>query len=360
MRRNDKNTESRGQGIVSKKKHKRMTRSERTARSLLMLAVSLCALWGAWNILAPKPAAAVNAPPATVARTETEAVDTAEPAGDTEKPTTETAEPAEEVDQTYLRKKDCWTFLIVGMDKSGGNTDSLMLVTYDVANQSVSVGSIARDTRVDVERSLKKINAAYAEGKMDELMREVSLTFGVPIDYYLRVRLNGFVKLVNAVDGVDYSVPCSMNYDDPYQDLSIHYRKGMQHLNGQQALEVCRFRQNNDGSGYGDGGRQQTQRAVLTLVMKKMLANPGKFNKYAEIAAEALDTNLTVGNIIWFATKAIGFDTANLNTMSMPCEWISPYMYLDPDATLEMVNDYFNPYVLPRTAEQLDIITRKK
>ena len=358
MRRIKKNTESRGQGIVNRKKHNGMTRSERTARSLLLLAVTLCALWGAWNILAPKPAAAVNAPPATVARTET--VDAAEPAGETEQPTAETSEPAEEVDQTYRRKKDCWTFLIVGMDKSGGNTDSLMLVTYDVANQSVSVGSIARDTRVDVSRKLKKINAAYAEGEMDELMREVSLTFGVPIDYYLRVRINGFVKLVDAVGGVDFDVPCSMNYDDPYQDLSIHYRKGMQHLSGRQALEVCRFRQNNGGGGYGDEGRQETQRAVLTLVMKKMLANPGKFNQYAEIAAEALDTNLTVGNIIWFATKALGFDTENLNTMSMPCEWISPYMYLDPDATLEMVNEYFNPYVLPRTAEQLDIITRKK
>ena len=335
-----------------------MTRSERATRSLLTLAITLCALWGAWNILAPKPAVAMNAPSVSTTTLNVEPGDgetAAEASGEQQ-----TAEQQKEVDQTYLRKKDCWTFLIVGMDKNGGNTDSLMLVTYDVANQSVSVGSIARDTRVDVSRSLKKINAAYAEGKMDELMREVSLTFGVPIDYYLRVRLSGFVKLVNAVDGVDFSVPCSMNYDDPYQDLSIHYRKGMQHLNGQQALEVCRFRQNNDGSGYGDEGRQQTQRAVLTLVMKKMLANPGKFSKYAEIAAETLDTNLSVGNIVWFATKALGFDTANLHTMSMPCEWISPYMYLDPAATLEMVNEYFNPYVLPRTEEQLDIITRKK
>ncbi len=43
----------------------------------------------------------------------------------------------------------------------------------------------------------------------------------------------------------------------------------------------------------------------------------------------------------------------------MPCEWINPYMYLDPDETLAMINEYFNPYTTPRTAEQLDIITRK-
>ena len=344
----------------SKKKKNRMTRAERLARSLLSLAVTLCALWGTWHIVAEKPAIADNSPPIPI-RTETPAQiaeTAAETAADTEQQQQQTEQ--QQSDPTYQRKKDCWTFLIVGMDKGGGNTDSLMLVTYDVANQNVSVGSIARDTRVDVSRSLKKINAAYADGGVDELLREVSLTFGVPVDYYLRVYLNGFVRLVNAVDGVDFAVPCSMNYDDPYQNLSIHYRKGMQHLNGQQALEVCRFRQNNDGSGYGDGGRQQTQRAVLTLVMKKMLANPGKFSQYAEIAADALDTNLSTGNIIWFATKALGFDTEELDAMSMPCEWISPYMYLDPDATLEMVNEFFNPYVLPRTAEQLDVITRNR
>lgn len=334
-----------------------MSRGERTLRTLLTLLMTVGALWGAWNIMAPKPAVAVSMPSApapTPVRTE-------QPdAPETPSVVSDVIPAPQEADRTYERKKDFWTFLIVGMDKGGGNTDSLMLVTYDVANQSVSVGSIARDTRVDVERKLKKINAAYAEGKMDELVREVSLTFGVPIDYYLRVNLNGFVRLVNAVDGVDFEVPCSMNYDDPYQDLSIHYRKGMQHLNGRQALEVCRFRQNNDGSGYGDGGRQQTQRGVLTQVMKKVLANPGKLNEYAEIASDTLDTNLTFGNIIWFMSKALSFDTQNLNTMSMPCEWISPYMYLDPAETLEMVNEYFNPFVLPRTAEQLDVITRKK
>lgn len=333
-----------------KNKYNGMTRGERRVRSLLVLLIMAGTLWGTWNILAPKPAAAKDAPPVAVhlGGGTTVAVGTGE------------AVVEEPPDETYKRRKDCWTFLVVGMDKGGGNTDSLMLVTYDVAKQTVGVGSIARDTRVDVDRKLKKINAAYAFEGMDGLLEEVSKTFGVPIDYYLRVNVKGFVRLVNTVGGVDFKVPCNMNYDDPYQDLSIHYNKGMQHLNGQQALEVCRFRQNNDGSGYGDGGRQETQRGILMQVMKKMLANPGKLSEYAEIAADTLDTNLSVGNIVWFASKAVGLDTENLHMMSMPCEWINPYMYLDPDATLEMVNEYFNPYVLPRTAEQLDIITRKK
>ena len=63
----------------------------------------------------------------------------------------------------------------------------------------------------------------------------------------------------------------------------------------------------------------------------------------------------------WFAERAVSFDMdreGSLNTMMMPAAWRNPYMYLDPDATLEMVNEYFNPYGLPRTAEQLDIVGR--
>ncbi len=334
---------------MSKQKKSNLTRAQRTCRSLLILMMSLASLWGLWQIVITKPAMADDRPENPGRTT------------GTDKPSAQTVEKTDtqKEDGPYQRRENCWTFLLVGMDRSGGNTDSLMLVTYDVDAQSVSVGSIARDTRVDVERKLKKINAAYAmNGGIDGLIEEVSKTFGVPVDYYFRVNLNGFVRLVNAVDGVDFEVPCSMNYDDPEQNLSIHYSKGMQHLNGQQALEVCRFRQNNGGAGYGDEGRQQTQRALLTAVMKKALSKPEKIGEYAQIAAENLDTNLPLNNLVWFATKALSFNTENLHTMSMPCHWINPYMYLDPVETLRVINEFFNPYTTPRTADQLDIITR--
>ena len=336
---------------MAKKKKNRTTPGERLCRTLLTLLMCAGALWGVWHLLVQKPQIADAPPTASSAPARQESASQSGGKADA---------AAEDEPGAYKRKDSCWTFLLIGMDRGGGNTDSLMLVTYDVANQTVSVGSIARDTRVDTDRKLKKINAAYAmNGGVDGVKEEVSRTFGVPIDYYFRVNLRGFTRLVDAVGGIDFNVPCYRDYDDPEQDLAIHYSKGMRHLNGQQALEVCRFRQNNDGSGYGDGGRQQTQRAVLTEVLKKALANPGKLNEYVSIAKDNLDTDLDPGNMAWFATKALAFDTQNLHAMSMPCEWINPYMYLDPEETLAMVNEYFNPYVLPRTAEQLDIITRR-
>lgn len=336
--------------MAKKKKKSGATRAERLCRTLLIMLMSVSALWGVWRILVPKPAHAEDDLSGVAAPER----------GGASAPLDAEGQDGD-ADNPYKRRDNCWTFLLIGMDRGGGNTDSLMLAMYDVDAQSVSVASIARDTRVDVERKLKKINAAYAlAGGVDGLKEEVTKTFGVPVDYYLRVNIRGFIRLVNAVDGVDFEIPCYMDYDDPEQDLSIHYSKGMRHLNGQQALEVCRFRQNNDGSGYGDEGRQTTQRGVLTAVLKKALAHPEKLSEYLNIASENLETDLKLSELAWFATKALSFNTENLHTMSMPCQWINPYMYLLPEETLAMVNEYLNPYTTPRTAEMLDIITRNK
>ena len=76
-----------------------------------------------------------------------------------------------------------------------------------------------------------------------------------------------------------------------------------------------------------------------------------------EIIAEYVETDLSVTDMMWFASQALYFDMENLNTMTLPAEWHSPYMYLDPEATLEMVNQYLNPYTTDRTADELDIPT---
>ena len=59
-------------------------------------------------------------------------------------------------------------------------------------------------------------------------------------DNYAVVDLKAFIQLVDVIGGVDYNVPCDMDYDAPDQDLHIHYSAGMQHLTGQQAMEVFR------------------------------------------------------------------------------------------------------------------------
>ena len=295
-------------------------------RVITVISVIIVVTYVAWLLLVPKPGMAEELEPAQPNRAE----DTADPAPD--------ASPD-------ARKDDCWTFLLIGTDRVGA--------------QTVSVASIPRDTKVDADRRVKKINSAYAYGGMDGLKQEIYQTFGLPVDYYIKVDVQAFVALVDEVDGIDFYVPCDMDYDDPWQDLSIHYKEGMQHLSGQQALEVCRFRHNNDMTGYSDTGRMETQRGVLTAVAQKVISwgSLARINGYLEIIAEYVETDLSLTDMMWFASQAIYFDMDGLNTMTMPAEWHSPYMYLDPEETLEMVNTYLNPYEEPRTAEQLNIPT---
>ena len=312
-------------------------------RLIVVISAVIVATYLAWILLVPKPAMAENVPPINT--------DTVDPSN--------TEQGSQEID-LYQRKDKVWTFLLVGKDKVGANTDSLMYLTYDVENQQVNVASIPRDTKVDADRRVKKINGAFAQGGMDQLKQEVSHTLGIPIDFYIKVDVNAFIALVDAVDGVEFYVPCDMDYDDPWQDLAIHYKEGMQTLNGEQALEVCRFRHNNDMSGYSDTGRMETQRNLLTAVAKKVLSwgNVTRINEFVGIVADNVDTDLTLTDMMWFASQALSFDMEGLNTMSLPAQWDSPYMYLDPAETLAMVNQYLNPYTTDRTADQLNIVTQ--
>ena len=118
------------------------------------------------------------------------------------------------------------------------------------------------------------------------------------MDYTVLVDLRAFEALVDAVGGVDFYIPIDMDYEDPYQDLSIHFSKGMRHLNGAEALKVVRCR---NGYASQDIGRMQTQQDFLKAVAQKMLtpASLTRLDDYCKIFVEYVDTDLNVGNLVW-------------------------------------------------------------
>ena len=134
------------------------------------------------------------------------------------------------------RREGTYTFLLAASDQSSGNADTIMVATYDVPNAKVGVVSIPRDSLVD--RKTPKINAAYlGKDGASTLKSVVADLVGFPIDYYITVDISAFKALVNAVDGVDFYIPCDMDYDDPTQDLHIHVDKGEQKLDGYRERE---------------------------------------------------------------------------------------------------------------------------
>ncbi len=92
----------------------------------------------------------------------------------------------------------------------------------------------------------------------------VSDLVGYPIDFYINIDLDGFVELVDAVGGVDFNVPIDMEYEDFTQDLYISFEAGMRHLDGQAAMEVCRFPEEQRRHQVSFGGTSSAARRCAT------------------------------------------------------------------------------------------------
>lgn len=271
-----------------------------------------------------------------------------------------TDEEVEALRSHYERKPGFYTILVSGVDDGNGGSDTNILVAVDAENDYIYGVSIPRDTKASINGKNHKINFAYNSGGMELMAQTVSAQLGIPVDYTVLVNLKGFQALVDTIGGVDFYIPVNMDYDDPYQNLSIHFSKGMRHLSGAEALKVVRFRHNNDGSGYGseDIGRMQTQQDFLKAVAKQTLTvgNLAKLDNFMKIFQQYVETDLSVGNLAWLGAEAIGMGSDAIDFSTLPGDWKSPYIYLDPDAALEVVNQHLNPYVEDRLPEDLNIL----
>jgi len=284
---------------------------------------------------------------------------------------TESDDPVVTPTPKRKRRENVYTFLLVGREQYAGNTDTLMVGVFDASAGTVDVVSIPRDTCANVESDpkqgqTKKINSVYARAEMEGLVEAISDMVGFPIDCYVSVGINGFINLVNTIGGVTFNIPYYMNYDDPTQDLHIHFSPGEQYLNGYDAIKVVRWRQNNDGSNYGDIARIQTQQDFLKTVLKQCLSMSNlasNLDDYVDIFKEYVNTDLTTGNMAWFAKEFLKLDMENVHFYTLPSyynDWIHGFSYgtIYVDEWLELLNEHLNVYDQPITLEDIDVISR--
>ena len=263
------------------------------------------------------------------------------------------------------RREYCYNILVSGLDDDNGGSDTNILVRFDVPNKLIDLVSLPRDTLLHNDYRNNKLNFAYAKGGTELLMSQIENLLGVPVDFYVTVNLKGFIALVDQIDGVDFDIPINMDYDDPYQDLHIHFTKGPRHLNGQEAMEVVRFRHNNDGTGYGteDIGRIGTQQAFLKAVAKQLLqiGNVKNIPALVDIFYTYVKTDLTTGNLVWLGNEALNIGTENIHFATLPGDGSGYYnkqsvYVLDAQATCDLVNEALNPYNEALTLEDMDIL----
>ena len=278
------------------------------------------------------------------------------------------------------KSQDYYTVLILGRDTGGGgNTDTMLLASYDVTNQKATVMSIPRDTMVNVSWDIKRINSVYnyyggGDRGIQYLYKEIAQLVGFEPDYQVVVEWDAVGQIVDAMGGVWFDVPRNMNYDDPYQDLHIHQEKGYRLLTGDDAMQVLRYRHDNDMRyGYPDGdlGRIKTQQAFLTAMVDQLLQikNVTKINQFIQVFQNNVETDLSFQNILWFAQQAIlgGLSMENVEFVTMPNRtascWSRTYhnyqSYVVPSANelLELVNTKLSPYTEVFTLSDLDIMS---
>lgn len=275
------------------------------------------------------------------------------------------------------RKEGIYTFLLVGTDQDDGNTDTIMVVSYDTKEQDINIMSIPRDTMINEKWDIKKINSVYSRtgNSIDSLANRVQKLIGFKPDFYVKVELEMFVELIDLVDGVEFDVPQDMNYDDPYQDLHIHLKKGVQTLNGKDAMGLVRFRRYD----MGDIQRVEVQQNFIKALIKECLSiqHWGKIKAYIDLAMKNVETDLESGSVVWFAANVLGLNgvptlsmddvytctlpgnyTAGTWCRSFPSE-ADPQSYVTiyPKKVVELVNERFNPYEQQVTTSMLDAMS---
>lgn len=282
----------------------------------------------------------------------------------------ETEQPEEEpgpdvpTEQPKALQDGVYNILICGTDDDGTRTDTIIIAHLDANNHTVALLSIPRDTPVATGNGgLMKINSVYAGGGADGMQRlaaRLNSLLGFPVDGYVLVDLEAFKKTVDLVGGVDFDVPQDMNYEDASQNLYIHLQKGMQHLNGEQAMGLVRFRK---GYASQDIQRTQVQQQFLKALAKQCLSVSSltKLKEFADIFAEYVVTNLTTGNMVWFGKELLACDFDSMQAYTAEGEGAmingASYYPLYAGRLLEIVNAAFNPYDAPIASGSLNVVT---
>lgn len=233
--------------------------------------------------------------------------------------------------------------LLVGTDTregksyklSDGRSDSCILVRVDPVNYIVTMISIPRDTKITVNGSTQKFNAAYAYGGIKETIKQVKKLMGVDISHYAEISFNGLTDMVDAVGGVEVNVPSAIN--DP--NTNVYVPAGQQTLNGAQALSFARSRKFGDG----DFTRSADQRVLIDALIRKAYAmDVSEIPNVLKAAKNFVKTDLRLGDMVSLATQFITADKElTLYSAMVPSttgsEGGASYVYTDKDALSRMM-----------------------
>jgi LCP family protein required for cell wall assembly len=243
--------------------------------------------------------------------------------------------------QQYFHK-DKLAILMLGIDydynskdeeySANARTDTIKAVAVDLPTPSNPSGSLAtlsvlRDTDTILPSGREdKINAAYGGFNGDSVKAAhnselaVSKFLGIPkFDRYITLRIDATKDLIDAIGGIDVVPDETMNYDDSWGHLHIHFIGNKKyHMNGEQAVSYARFRHD----ACSDPCRSRRQDQVIRLTIAKLKND--KFNDLLHINSligvvrKNVYTDLSAQEMLSLAWAFSNFNLSKLNTQQVP------------------------------------------
>ncbi|MFZ2486502.1 MAG: LCP family protein [Anaerolineae bacterium] len=234
--------------------------------------------------------------------------------------------------------RETQNILLIGTDQRDlgvlGNTDTIMVLAIDKANQRAALISFPRDLYLPIPGiGYSRINTAYPFGEdrkegggIPLLMSTIERNFGIPVERYIRVDFSGFKGIIDALGGIDVTVDCALTDELMPRYFGVYtLEAGEYHMNGEQALYYARSRKTTD-----DFDRARRQQRVMVAVRNRVLSA----NLIPRIPAlwlavrDVVDTNLEAGEILDLARLGATFDGKDLKGMviryPLVSDWTTP------------------------------------
>lgn len=253
-----------------------------------------------------------------------------------------------------------------GREKNGqsteqSRTDAMILSTFNSDKEQIRMLSIPRDTISYIPKVgyYDKITHAHAYGGPAASMDSVEATLNVPVDYYVRINMDAFVDAVDELGGIEYNVPYDISEPNTDDSGKIKVEKGLQKLNGDEALAVARTRHHDS-----DLKRGQRQMELLKKLFAKA-QNAGSFSKLddvIEIVGNNSKHNLSYDEVKALATSYLK-DDVEIKSKQLKGEddYLNGIYYYNPDInsiqdTSNLLRDDLN---LPKIEDTSDFLNQR-
>ncbi len=210
-------------------------------------------------------------------------------------------------------------------------SDVIKAITLDFRTDNVYVLSVPRDMDAVLPNGEEtKINQAQAEGGVREAQAVIAKWLGISgFDRYVLLRINTTKDLINAIGGIEIDPKNSdalmhtgpngpIDYDDTWGHLHIHFKPGMQHMNGDQAVSYARFRHDWCSDPCRIMRQDQVMQAALNKIRSDKFNTLVHLNDLIAVFSRDVQTNFTRQEEISLATEFARMPKNGLHTDKIP------------------------------------------